>query len=485
MDRPGRSLEAKHRQTRVLEFVTDTKEGVDPTAAERACLDQLVVGVQAQSRGRSSRGIASAVSRLVREGDLAPGARLPTVRALAERLGTSPTTVSEAWHTLARSGLIDPKGRLGTFVRDERRPVGSRRYRTVTQRPSPFRLDLSTGVPDPDLLPDLRRAVERVSRRSLTSSYLDEPLLPALDETLRESWAFVPEALTVVDGAMDALDRVLSAIVRMGDRVIVEDPSFPPVLDLLDQLGVQSVGVEVDDEGIVASSLAAALRLGPVALVTQPRAQNPLGVSTSAVRAAALASLLAPTNVVVIEDDHAGDIAVAPLASIGAHLPDRTVLVRSFSKSHGPDLRLAAVGGSAAVITPLVERRLLGPGWSSRLLQAVLLEMLRDSVNVAAVRDARDEYARRRSAMVSALNNRGVTTHGTDGINLWVDVVDEKAAALSLLVDGVGAAPGSAFMLGSPTQHHLRFTVGLVSERFDQLADAIASAAGEAGAGRS
>lgn len=444
---------------------------------ERACLDLVVAHVQTQSRGRSSRGIAAAVSRLVRDGELSAGAKLPTVRALAERLGTSPTTVSEAWHTLARSGIIDPRGRHGTFVRDERRPIGSRRYRTVTQRPSQFRIDLSTGVPDPDLLPDLRRAVERVSRRSLTSSYLDEPLLPALDETLRESWPFIPEALTVVDGAMDALDRVLSEIVQLGDRVVVEDPSFPPLLDLLDQLGAQLVGVDVDDEGIVPSSLAAALRLSPVAVVTQPRAQNPLGVSASASRVGELAGLLANSSAVVIEDDHAGDIAVSPLHSIGAHLPDRTVLVRSFSKSHGPDLRLAAVGGSAAWITPLVERRLLGPGWSSRLLQAVLLEMLRDHVNIAAVAEARDEYARRRGAMVAALRERGVRTHGTDGINLWIDVADERGAALSLLVDGVGAAPGSAFEVRPSDQHHLRLTVGQISEGVDRLADAVALAA--------
>lgn len=457
---------------------------MDPSANERACLDLLVAGVAGQGRGRSSRGIAAAVSRLVRDGELAAGQRLPTVRALAARLGTSPTTVSEAWHTLARSGIIDPRGRLGTFVRDERRPVGSRRYRTVTQRPSPFRLDLSTGVPDPDLLPDLRRAVERVSRRSLTSSYLDEPLLPSLDEALRDSWPFVPESLTVVDGAMDALDRILSSTVKMGDRVIVEDPSFPPVLDLLDQLGVQSVGVTVDAEGIVPDSLAAALRLNPVALVTQPRAQNPLGISATPRRAAELAALLRPTDVIVIEDDHAGDIAVSPLASIGEHLPGQTVLVRSFSKSHGPDLRLAAVGGSSAVIAPLVERRLLGPGWSSRLLQAVLLEMLRDKVTIGSVAAARDEYARRRAAMVRALTERGVSSSGTDGINLWVEVPDERAAALSLMVDGIGAAPGSAFVVQVPEVDHLRLTVGLVTDEAEWVADAIARAANAALSGR-
>jgi DNA-binding transcriptional MocR family regulator len=451
---------------------------VPPPRSAGLLVDRIADDIKASPQGRSSRGIAAAISRLARTGELRAGERLPTVRALADRLGTSPTTVSEAWHALARSGIIDPKGRLGTFVRDERMPMASRRYRTVTQRPSQYRLDLSTGVPDPDLLPDLRRAVERVSRRSLTNSYLDSPLLPALDEHLRERWPFPVEALTVVDGAMDALDRILSALVGMGDRVIVEDPSFPPVLDLLDQLGVQMVGVEVDSLGIVPSSLAVALRTNPVALVSQPRAHNPTGGSTTPERAAELAVLLRPTQVIVIEDDHAGDIAVAPLTSLGEHLPDRTVLVRSFSKSHGPDLRLAAIGGSAAVVVPLVERRLLGPGWSSRLLQAVLLEMLRDPTTISAVSAARSEYARRRGLLVGALTARSVVTHGADGINLWVDVADERTAALSLLVDGIGAAPGSAFEVEPNTQHHLRFTVGQLEDTdIEPLANAIARAA--------
>ena len=78
----------------------------------------------------------------------------------------------------------------------------------------------------------------------------------------------------------------------------------------------------------------------------------------------------------VIEDDHAGDISSAPAVSVGQFLPDRTVHVSSFSKSHGPDLRLAAIGGPPALVAAVADRRLLGPGWSSRLLQAVLLDLL-------------------------------------------------------------------------------------------------------------
>ena len=434
-------------------------------------------GLTLDVEDRSARGIAAAINRLIRSGALQPGEKLPTVRALARDLGTSPTTVSEAWQLLGRTGAIEARGRLGTFVRDDRRPVGSRRYRTVTQRPSQYALDLSTGVPDPDLLPDVRRALERVSRRNLTTSYLDAPLLPALEELLRAQWPFVPELVTVVDGAMDALDRILSSVARIGDTIVVEDPGFPPILDLVEQIGATAAPVTVDDEGIVTADLVRVLPSRPVALILQPRAHNPTGTSMSAARAAELASVLAGTEMIIIEDDHSGDIAWAPPVSLGAYLPERTVHVRSFSKSHGPDLRLAAVGGSGNVISQVVERRLLGPGWSSRLLQAVLLEMLRDPHTVQTVADARDEYAMRRSTMSEHLTAFGVGHCGSDGINMWVDVADERSALLSLAVRGIGVAPGTPFDVEPSVNAHLRVTVGLVADEHEQVARFLAEAA--------
>ncbi|MCU0275127.1 MAG: GntR family transcriptional regulator, partial [Acidimicrobiales bacterium] len=113
---------------------------------------------------RTARGIAAAVSRLVSHGELAPGGRLPTVRELAGALGTSPTTVSEAWRQLARVGVIESRGRAGTFVAGRTHHGGPRRYRRMAEHPPPFRLDLSTGTPDPALLPDLHGPLSRVQR---------------------------------------------------------------------------------------------------------------------------------------------------------------------------------------------------------------------------------------------------------------------------------------------------------------------------------
>ena len=58
---------------------------------------------------------------------------------------------------------------------------------------------------------------------------------------------------------MDALDRVAQVVVRLGDRVIVEHPTFPPLLDLLDELGADVIGVDLDDEGPIVAQFVEAL----------------------------------------------------------------------------------------------------------------------------------------------------------------------------------------------------------------------------------
>ncbi|MEV4347556.1 aminotransferase class I/II-fold pyridoxal phosphate-dependent enzyme [Actinoplanes sp. NPDC049596] len=423
---------------------------------------------------RSARGIAAAISRLITAGTLPAGARLPTVRDVARSLGVSPTTVSEAWRSLTRVGVLQTRGRSGTFVA----AVPSRRRLRFTQMGAVGALeqDLSTGIPDHDLLPDLTDALKRIGDGRLTSSYLDAPVLPGLEEALRARWPFAPESLTVVDGALDALDRVIGVSVRFGDHVIVENPAFPPLLDLLQAVGASVIGVPLDDSGMVPDRLEATLSSTPVvAVFLQPRAHNPTGVSMTAARAASLATIIAGSpEVLVIEDDHAGDIASAPPVSLGS---PQTVHIAGFSKSHGPDLRLAAIGGPARVISAVADRRLLGPGWSSRLLQAVLLDLLTDPAAAAQIADARDAYATRRAALLTALHARGVTASADDGINLWMAVDDQQMAMVSLAAHGIAVAPGAPFCVTPLPTDHVRVTAGLVATDVGPLADALATAA--------
>lgn len=416
---------------------------------------------------RTPRGIAAAVGRAVRSGELAAGDRLPTVRAVAADLGVSPATVSAAWSALRRAGLVEARGRAGTFVLGAPAPRLSPRVaglRGPGRADDGVRLDLSRGTPDPALLPDLGPALRRVSERATTPGYQEEPVVPELRAHLARTWPHDVESITVVDGATDGVARVLEQVVSYGDRVVLETPGFPPFFDLVEALGAEVVPVALDGAGVRPASLRQALATRPAAVVLQPRAHNPTGVSTTPERAAALARVLRGASVVpwVVEDDHSGAVSTAPDVTLGRWLPDRVVHVRSFSKTHGPDLRIAALGGPADLVDGLVARRMLGPAWTSRMIQTVLLDLLTSARSMDEVAEARRQYFGRQRAVVAALAEHGVDLAQPDGVNLWLPVRDERAALLRLAADGIRAAAGSPFLAVGEPGAYVRVTSGLV-----------------------
>jgi DNA-binding transcriptional MocR family regulator len=438
-----------------------------------------VAGLDALS-DRGPRGIAGAIARQIRQGELVAGERLPTVREVAAELGVSPATVSEAWQALRRAGLVESRGRAGSFVRAAPQPWLSPRVQGLVGYVEGLPLDLSRGTPDPALLPALAPALSRVRPTADTNVYQETPVLPELREVLVAMWPYVAEVITVVNGAQDAVSRALEQVVGFGDRVAIESPGFPAFLDMLDVLGAETVPLELDREGVTPASLRRALKDEPAAIVLQPRAQNPTGVSLSPARAEALARAIrrARSSAVVIEDDHSSAISLGPDVSLGAWLPDQVVHVRGFSKSHGPDLRIAALGGPAAILDGLVARRMLGTGWTSRMLQTILLDLLVEPRSVKAVAEARRTYAERQAAVCAALAEHGVHVPVPDGINLWLPVRDERAALVQLTTAGIRAAGGSPFVAGAATTDHLRVTTGLLdTSEASHVAAALAAAA--------
>jgi DNA-binding transcriptional MocR family regulator len=285
-----------------------------------------------------------------------------------------------------------------------------------------------------------------------------------------------------VDGTQDGVTRTLEQVVGFGDLVAVESPGYPPYLDALDLLGAEILPLDLDAEGVSTASLGRALRRRPAAVVIQPRAQNPTGISMSSARAEALAGVVrrARSHAVIIEDDHSGSISTGADVSLGTWLPGQVVHVRGFSKSHGPDLRIAALGGPASVLDKVVARRMLGPGWTSRMLQTILLDLLGEKRSVRAVEVARRSYAERQAAVVAALAEHGIELAVPDGINLWLPVTDERAALVQLTTAGIRAAGGSPFLAPGAVASgdHVRVTTGLVRpEAAVHVAEALAAAA--------
>ncbi len=431
-----------------------------------------------QCAGRTAGDIAGSIGVLVSRGELQPGDRLPTVRALAHQLHVSSSTVAEAWRMLASHGVIDTAGRNGTTIRSTRADLTGRFWQVPASTSNGI-LDLSTGTPDTDLLPSLAPIIGRLPTDITITSYIDRPVLAELESVLHARWPFAAEAMTVLDGALDALDRLIAATVSFGDTVVVEDPTFPPILDLLERAGVNICGVPMDDHGIELEGLRDILEQQPKLAILQPSTQNPTGISMNAERARKAAELFktrAPETW-IIEDDHIGDLNAGPIITLGSHLPDRVVRIHSFSKSHGPDLRIAAVGGAAGPISDVIDRRRLGPSWTSRLIQHVLLAMLESNEVGAIVERAAQTYAVRRACLVDGLTAEGLLLGEPEGLNLWVPVSDGQRAVVALALDGIGVAAGAPFQLDTLTpSRHIRVSIGNARHDHERIIGAIARA---------
>ncbi|MFG3196669.1 aminotransferase class I/II-fold pyridoxal phosphate-dependent enzyme [Streptomyces sp. NPDC048208] len=425
-------------------------------------------------QGRGAAEIAASVEHAVGSGELLPGQPLPPMRELAARLDVNPNTVAAAYRTLRERGVIETAGRRGSRVRPKPATTGREELRVDV--PEGAR-DLSTGNPDPALLPALAPALAAAAAHTDRAPVLygDDSADPGLVRAARAALDAdgVPAGpLTLTSGSLDAVERVLAAHLRPGDAVAVEDPGWGSVLDLIPALGLRPVPVGVDDEGPLPAELDAALGSGARALIVTARAQNPTGASVSASRARRLRAVLREhPATVLIEDDHGHgfvDLPAHPLAGATRHW----AFVRSVSKTYGPDLRLAVLAGDARTVDLVRGRQRLGPGWVSQLLQRAVAHLWADGAVGPEVAAA---YSARRVRLLDALAGRGVAAYGRSGMNVWVPVPDETGAVARLLQHGWAVAPGARFRLDSPPA--VRITVSPLTEAdIEPLADAVAAA---------
>lgn len=386
----------------------------------------------------------------IARGHIEGGDRLPSIREMAEALSLAPNTVATAYRRLADRGVIVSRGRAGTFVLD-RPPLAVHRSLSIPRGS----VDLGSGSPDPRLLPSLDRFVTHTGP---STSYIDPPILSELTAAGR-AWlagqGLDVNRLMVTSGALDAIERVLSAHLRPGDAVAVEQPGWSAVTDLVAALGLRAVGIEIDQAGMIPSALAARLS-GVEAVIVTPRAQNPIGAAIDSDRRDELADVLATVDdVLVIEDDHAGPIAGAPLHPLGRRR--RWAFVQSVAKALGPDLRLALVTGDDLTLDRVSGRFGIGPGWVSRILQRAVASMMTDQEVVALLEEAAAEYGRRRVALSAALREAGFAdATGRSGLNVWTTVPSEDSAITGAAEAGFIVRGGATFGSNNPA---VRITV--------------------------
>ena len=414
-----------------------------------------------QISGRTASDIAASLERGLYSGAMGHDHALPTIRGLAADLGVSPATVSSAYKLLRTRGLIVGSGRRGTRIA----PRIAVAAEATAARVPVGTVDLASGNPDPALLAPLGPAMQLTDYEpELYGGQLDHQGLVAFASTEFEADGVASQSVLVLSGAMDAIERVLREHLRPGDRVAVEDPSFPGIIDLISASGYAAVPFAMDDEGPLPDAVASALGRDCGAMILTPRAQNPTGAALGAERADALRLVLRDfPGVVLVENDCAGPVAGSAMHTLTSATHEKWAVVRSVSKFLNPDLRVAVMAGDPLTVARVRGRQALGSRWVSHVLQGLAFALWSDPSSGRRLARAAEIYAYRRNAVLEALRAHQIPARGLSGFNLWVRVQDEASVVRSMAERGWAVAAGQRFRL--QTAPAIRVTVAALQPR--------------------
>jgi GntR family transcriptional regulator/MocR family aminotransferase len=438
------------------------------------------------------RRIAAAISADIARGRLSVGERLPSSRALADKLGVNRNTVIAAYDELRAGGWVEMAPSRGVFVVGV--PAATRPAAlpaTVVSDAPGFALDddlaldlplprraglllLLGGVPDLRLLPD--RPLARAYRAAVGNSrrYLDYAhpqgslrLRDALAELMSRVRG-VPataEQICVVRGSQQGLYLVGRTLLHRGDVVAVEELGYRAAWQALRLAGAELVPVPVDGGGLVVDALARLCAERSVrAVYLTPHHQYPTTVPLAAERRLALLELARRHRMIVIEDDYDYDFhfegrSILPLAAT-----DRAgvvVYLGTMSKVLAPGLRLGYVVAPAAVIRRLAAYRSYVDGQGDHALEHAIASLLEDGEIQRHAQRACHTYRIRRDALCAAL--AGVLpqltfTPPSGGMAIWARAsdIDVDAWAARGLAAGVAFQTESRFRFDSTSGPHIR-----------------------------
>ncbi|MFD2027205.1 PLP-dependent aminotransferase family protein [Promicromonospora aerolata] len=423
----------------------------------------------------------------------APGARLPSSRALVAQYGASPVTVQKALRTLAAQGAVESRPGVGTFVRTVRvarpndygwqtaalgpRPKSAHQLATALHTPPNDVVALHSGYPDRELLPErlVRAAFTRAARSAAAVARPPAAGLPEL-----QSWFAAelggaapagvappaPSDVVVFPGSQTSLSTAFRALVGAGRPLLVESPTYWGAILAAEQVGVQLVPVPSGPHGPDPEELARAFdRTGARALYAQPSFANPTGACWSPDLSDEVLRLAREHGAFVIEDDWAHDFGitqdVVPLAARddGGHV----VYLRSLAKSVSPAVRVAGLVARGPARERILADAQAEAMYVSGLLQAAALDVVTQPAWRTHLRGLRQQLAARRDLLLGALREHvpeaRVESVPQGGLNLWVrlpDTTDVARLVRDCEADGVIVAAGDEWFPAEPTGAYLR-----------------------------
>ncbi|HVV11733.1 PLP-dependent aminotransferase family protein [Amycolatopsis sp.] len=389
------------------------------------------------------RAIADALADEVRSGQLRAGDRLPPQRRFAKQHGIANSTAARVYGELIRRGLAVGETGRGTFVR------------AAAPRPEPapaepgHGIDLELNFP---VLPEKTQLVADTLAPLLRPDALTSVLRPATDQALtrevaskhlaRGGWSPDPRDLVFTGNGRQAIAAAIAALVPAGERLGVEELTYPVVKGIAARLGVTLVPLEMDADGVLPAAITAAARLRAVYL--QPSLHNPLGVTMSARRRVEIVEAVALQGIYLIDDGINGFLAddLAPLAS------ELTLVLDSLSKRLGPGLTLGFVATPPALTAQLATAARSG-GWAPAHFAVEAATRLMASGVLSEIEAAKRADAKARQQIV---RERLAVRADPRAYHCWWELPEPWRAETFVAAAarrGIAVTPAAAFAVGS------------------------------------
>lgn len=443
------------------------------------------------------RQIKSYLRQGILSGSLAPDTRLPASRQLARDLGVNRITVENAYAELEAEGLIFSRLGSGTYVlhpdplfplpknssgaawplwqqaiQEQNRSSGIKHVggkQKIARHPNP--ISFASGIGDSNLFPaeDFRRVLQAVMRRDGFAAFDygehngHAPLRQSIAHILASQGVQTqPENILVTAGSQQALSLVAQFLLKPGDVILVESPTYSGALELFQALDFKVVGIPVDAHGMQVEELEKLLQQHhPKLIYTIPTFHNPTGTCLSGPRRRQLIVLADRYNVPILEDDFVGDLRYEGRAQPALKALDpggRVIYVSTFSKMLMPGLRVGFLAAEGPIYDSLVNFKRVNDLATSTLVQRALEAYLTVGRYQAHLRRSCQVFRRRRDVMVSAIKRYLPSDIHVDppqgGLFIWLQL-PEALNSINLLPlaweEGVDFAPGSGFFPGEPT----------------------------------
>lgn len=429
------------------------------------------------------RRLTDRIRDAITDGTLPAGARLPSVRALARTERVSNATAARVYAALTAGGLVCARRGSGyrvalpllregldnaTAAADA---VWERRLEAPGQR---IRVDAGGGwLPTAwQYVSGVQAALREIAREPHhTEGYGSpngyEPLRALFARQLAQRGIRAdPNRIVLTQGASQALDLVVRTILQPGDTVVVEDPAYPPLLELLRARGVRLLGIPRLGTGPDTDLFERILKRRRVrAIYTNTTLQNPTGTTTSPDVAHRLVSLAEQYDVIVLEDDIFGELSGTPsipLAALGD--TSRILHVSSISKSVSPSLRVGFVLVGEAHHAAVVRLKTLSALASSELSERIAFAALSQPHYRRHLAALRQRLAASQNQVQQTLQKHGVELAHlpASGMFLWGCLPSPSSAGRlwqDALESGVLLAPGESFTVNGRASRWWRFNV--------------------------